>query len=165
MKYFVLIVLIFANFSLAAQQQTQCSDPKAHEFDFWIGDWTVYKNGTDTIVGHNNVILVAGCSLQENWKSSNGFSIGTSLNKYNFAKKKWQQMWVDNSGLTLQLEGDFMNGKMILENEQLTRDGKYKVRNRITWSKNIDGSVRQFWEQSYDEGNTWRINFDGLYKK
>jgi hypothetical protein len=35
--------------------------------------------------------------------------------------------------------------------------------NRITWSPNPDGSVRQHWEQSSDGGTTWATIFDGLY--
>jgi hypothetical protein len=35
--------------------------------------------------------------------------------------------------------------------------------NRITWTPNPDGTVRQHWEQSTDAGATWATIFDGLY--
>ena len=34
---------------------------------------------------------------------------------------------------------------------------------RITWSKNADGTVRQLWESSTDGGTTWTVAFDGTY--
>ena len=142
------------------QGQSPCSSPKAHEFDFWIGNWTVYQNGTDKIVGYNNIVPVAGgCGIQENWKDVTGSSIGTSLNKYAFGKGKWQQFWIDNSGMTLELEGNFADNKMILTGQSGSTTEK------ITWFKNTDGTVRQLWEQSKDKGTTWTVAFDGLYKK
>ena len=36
---------------------------------------------------------------------------------------------------------------------------------RITWTSNPDGTVRQHWEQSTDGGKTWTTAFDGLYRK
>ena len=35
---------------------------------------------------------------------------------------------------------------------------------RMTYSKNSDGSVRQFGEQSTDKGQTWKPNFDFTYR-
>ena len=53
---------------------------------------------------------------------------------------------------------------MILTSDEFTKaDGK-KYRNRITWTKNEDGTVRQLWEVLGQEGNV-SISFDGLYKK
>jgi hypothetical protein len=145
--------------------QSPCASPKAHEFDFWIGNWTVYQSGTSTIVGYNNITAVAdGCGLNESWRSANGSSIGTSLNKYSFRKGKWQQFWIDNSGLTLELEGGFENEKMIMTGITTNQNG-VPMQNKITWFKNSDGTVRQLWEQSQDEGKTWVVAFDGTYKK
>ena len=154
----ILAACCITTFSVIAQ--SPCSNPKAHEFDFWIGTWTVYKNGTDKIVGYNTINSVAGdCGLQENWKSVDGSNIGTSLNKFAFRKGKWQQFWIDNSGITLQLEGNYSDNKMIMTGESPT------ALDRITWFNNADGTVRQLWEQSKDKGTTWAIAFDGLYKK
>jgi hypothetical protein len=37
--------------------------------------------------------------------------------------------------------------------------------NRITWTPNPDGTVRQRWDQSTDSGATWTTVFDGLYAR
>lgn len=163
---FLLIALVAYALSVSAQQQTNpCSTEQAHQFDFWIGEWNVYKTGTDTIVGHNIIKPIAnGCALLENW-SGGGGSIGNSINKYNFTTKKWQQMWVDNGGTTLEITGNYQDGKMIMENEQPGGGGKGTVKNKITWTNNSDGSVRQYWQYSRDQGKTWQVAFDGMYKK
>ena len=152
-------------FTFAVQAQNNCNDARAHQFDFWIGSWTVYKNGTDTIVGHNEIKPVAGgCSLLESYRSTKSNYVGNSLNKFNFVSGKWQQFWVDNAGLTLFIEGVYNDNRLIMSNTAPSASGK-PVMNRITWFKNPNGTVRQLWEQSSDGGKTWSVAFDGMYKK
>jgi hypothetical protein len=38
-----------------------------------------------------------------------------------------------------------------------------RVTQKITWSKNQDGSIRQVWESSGDNGKSWTTAFDGKY--
>ena len=152
-------------FTFAVQAQNNCNDARAHQFDFWIGSWTVYKNGTDTIVGYNEIKPVAGgCSLLESYRSTKSNYVGNSLNKFNFVTGKWQQFWVDNAGLTLFIEGAYNDNRLIMSNTAPSASGK-PVMNRITWFKNPNGTVRQLWEQSSDGGKTWSVAFDGMYKK
>ena len=165
-----LIFFVFTMVTLSSSSrifgQSPCLTTKAHEFDFWVGNWTVYQNGTEKIVGFNNIIVVAdGCGIQENWKDVTGTNIGTSLNKYSFQKMKWQQFWIDNAGLTLELEGSFADNKMIMSGSTSPTATFPGFLSRITWFKNPDGSVRQLWEQSTDDGKKWTVSFDGLYKK
>jgi hypothetical protein len=160
-----IFTLLIATSSLTLHAQNACTHPKVHEFDFWIGSWIVYKNGTDTVAGYNDIKPVAGgCSLLESYRNANGSYTGNSLNKYNAVTGKWQQFWVDNSGMTLFIEGTYTNNKLIMENQDKNADGT-TTNNRITWFKNQDGTVRQYWEQSADKGKTWTVAFDGLYKK
>ncbi|MEZ5045642.1 MAG: hypothetical protein R2831_01475 [Chitinophagaceae bacterium] len=151
-----------SSLSSIAQIKT-CDMPQASQFDFWIGEWKVYKNGTDTLVGFNTIKKVAGCALQENWRSVQSNSIGTSLNKFNAANNLWQQFWVDNNGNTLELAGYYKDNKMILLYEP-----KANVRqnyHRITWFQINDSTVRQLWETKYNTTDEWSVAFDGLYKK
>jgi hypothetical protein len=77
---------------------------------------------------------------------------------------KWRQYWVWRNGTTLELTGEYRDGKMILSGESKDARGK-PVRNRITWYANDDGTVRQHWEQSTDRGKSWKTSFDGLYRR
>lgn len=141
---------------------TACADARSHDFDFWIGEWDVYAGGA--LAGHNSIRpLVDGCVLHESWRGAQG-GAGTSLNFYNTRTGRWQQFWVWRNGTTLELEGTYDGGRMVLEGKSVDAQGAPR-RNRITWSANEDGTVRQRWEVSTDGGAAWRTVFDGHYRK
>jgi hypothetical protein len=58
----------------------------------------------------------------------------------------------------LLLDGDVQDGAMVLEG--IDAD----ARQRITWTRDGDG-VRQLWETSMDDGETWETSFDGRYRR
>lgn len=156
--------VLFGMLSLqtATGQETPGCDPDHQgQFDFWIGEWEVRTS--QGLAGTNTVSrLLDGCILQEKWTSASG-THGTSLNFYNPSIDRWQQFWVWQNGTTLEFEGEYTDGKMILEGSSVGQDG-VAVMNRITWFDNPDGTVRQLWEQS-PEGTSWTTVFDGMYRK
>lgn len=159
-----LVILTFAAAvpAMAQQAQAKCSSEKAHEFDFWIGEWEVFAG--DNVAGTNSIQpILDGCVLQETWAGAQG-SAGSSFNFFNPQTSKWHQFWVWRNGTILDMSGDYKDGKMILEGESKNQQGQM-VMNRVTWYDNEDGTVRQHWQQSSDKGKTWTTAFDGLYKK
>ena len=149
--------------SSTAAPEGPCSDSeRAHDFDFWIGEWEVYSDGK--LAGTNSIQpILDGCVLQEMWNGSGG-SAGSSLNFYNPQLQQWQQLWVWRNGTTLLMAGGLVDGSMVLEGESVSRSGE-PLRNRFTWTENADGTVRQHWEVSKDQGESWQTAFDGLYRK
>lgn len=140
----------------AAQTATPppaCTSEQQRAFDFWIGEWEVTAKGKkkphakSSITRANN-----GCSIHERYSTQSGYT-GNSLNFYDAVNKKWHQTWIDNQGAALYLDGQFINGKMILS------DGK----NKITWRR-IGKTVNQVWEVTGDNGKTWKTIFDGIYR-
>jgi hypothetical protein len=131
-------------------------------FDFWIGEWDVHgKDGTR--VGTNSIQrAIGGCALHERYDTGRGYH-GQSFNVYDASRKVWHQTWVDSSGLLLLLEGGVRDGNMVLEGKTVAADGRV-VRQRITWTPNPDGSVRQFWESTNARGE-WTVAFDGKYTR
>jgi hypothetical protein len=172
MKYLVLMIVIYPLAAFAQQDEAEtvaapapCSAPEHRQFDFWLGDWNVTSGGKPA--GTNSIHQVhGGCALQENWKGAGegGFS-GSSFNIYDSASGNWHQTWVDSGGTLLQLDGGLVNGSMVLEGTRRARDGKGMARHRISWTPGADGSVRQLWEVSRDEGASWSAVFDGRYEK
>jgi hypothetical protein len=142
--------------------QPDCSSAEHRQFDFWVGDWTVTAGGKTA--GTNRIeSVMQGCALLEHWTSGRG-GHGTSLNFYDRRTKAWSQAWIDEGGNALQLAGTFADGKMVLASTpRKTDDGVDQQ--RITWSKNADGSVRQLWESSSDGGKSWTVAFDGTYTR
>ena len=140
-----------------------------HDFDFWIGEWSV-TTPDGQIAGNSRVEPIAGGrGLYENWEGAPGPTgqpggSGKSLNALNVAKNKWQQFWVGSGGNVLELSGGLVEGRMVLTGGHALQDGRAVI-DRITWTPNADRSVQQHWEQSFDEGKTWKTVFDGHYTK
>src|SRR5210317_854535 len=115
----ILSLALVASWGILQGQETSKLNSHSEiyqEFDFWIGEWNVYKNGTDTIVGKSHIMSInSGMGLLENYSATSSAYEGKSLNTYNKSKGKWEQYWIDNSGLVLKLAGSFQDGKMVLE--------------------------------------------------
>ena len=136
--------------------------PEHRQFDFWIGEWDVQANGQQA--GTNSVQrILDGCVLFENWTSARG-GTGKSFNFYNAATHKWQQTWVDSTGSVLELVGEYKEGTLRFSGETLQTDGS-KLLHRLTFFNLSPERVRQFWEQSTDNGKTWTVAFDGMYMR
>ena len=151
----IISVSLIVNMALAPV----CASPEYHQFDFWVGDWTVTApNGK--VVGTNTIDRPLGsCVLQEHWIGAGG-THGSSFNIYDAARKLWHQTWVDDHGTLLLLDGAYADGKMTLS-------GGTSTINRITWEQkgSKPDRVRQLWETSTDGGKTWQTSFDGLYTR
>ena len=147
-------VLASGAISLASAQNAKpaCTDAAHRQFDFWIGDWDVFTPDGKA-AGRNQIASIAGgCGIEEQWIGAGGGS-GRSLNAYDAAERRWRQFWVGGDGTVLQLAGSFAGNVMTLEN----------AGNRIRFTRNGDGTVRQVWDQSSDGGKTWKTVFDGKY--
>ena len=109
--------------------------------------------------------MANGYGLLENWtgEPATGGGNGKSLNCYNASTGHWQQFWVGSGGGVLELAGGFADGKMVLSGSHVVHG--QTLLERITWTSNAYGTVRQFWEQSRDGGKSWQTAFDGLYRK
>jgi hypothetical protein len=62
----------------------------------------------------------------------------------------------------LRLAGGLVEGSMLLEGTTPEKDDAIR-RHRIRWTPMPDGSVRQHWESSTDEGSSRATLFDGRY--
>jgi len=140
-----------------AAPQPSCTAPENSQFDFWVGKWDVFgpKGG---LAGHSLIEkLYGGCGIRENWMPVNNAG-GGSLNIYVPEEKHWEQFWIDAQGSRALFVGGWNGKAMVIQGKW----GGPLV--RISYSKNADGSVRQFGEQSTDEGKTWSTSFDLTYR-
>lgn len=159
------LVALLASFATTALAQGPpgCTAPESRQFDFWAGSWTV-TTPQGAVAGTNTIeSILDGCVLQEHWVGSKGGS-GTSLNLWDAASGSWRQVWVDASGGMLELSGKLVGKQMILSGTSKGPGGSTGL-NRITWTPRADGTVRQLWESSADNGATWTVQFDGIYTR
>lgn len=135
----------------------------AHDFDFWVGDWSC-MNPDGTLGGTNHITLdYSGRVLQEHWQGSGG-GRGTSVNIWDQVTGLWHQTWVDQSGTLLQLDGGLDDeGRMVMTGTRPRRDGQGEVLHQIMWTPAEDGSVHQVWTYSADGGATWNVAADLVY--
>lgn len=150
--------------SASAPRPAPCSAAAHRQFDFWIGHWEVF-GPAGRKAGENRIApILGGCVLQEDWSGTGNLN-GRSLNLYDRDSGRWHQSWVDSSGGRLELSGGLdERGRMVMS--QRAPDPKRPgaaLLQRITWSRNDDGSVRQLWESSGDDGASWSTIFDGRY--
>lgn len=166
---FVAALLLIAAPSFAqqpAKPPPPCMDTHHRQFDFWVGEWDV-TTPAGKPAGRSRIEARLGkCVVHEHWFGAGG-SVGESFNLYNTDTAQWEQFWVDNGGNRLYLKGGLVEGRMVLHGVQDKPNPQTGLvqRERITWTPNADGSVRQLWETSADDGKTWATSFDGLYRK
>ena len=84
--------------------------------------------------------------------------LGGSLSIYVPGEKHWEQFWIDSSGSRAVFTGGRTGSAMVIQSKW---SGPMVC---MTYDRNADGSVRQFGEQSTDEGKTWAPSFDFTYR-
>jgi hypothetical protein len=137
--------------------------PRHRSFDFWVGSWDVTAAGTTA--GESEVRLILGdCVVFENWESAAGMS-GKSFNFYDAGHDHWRQIWVDDTGGVIEFTGRIVEGEMRYSATTRDADSGQETRHKLTFIANEDGTVRQLWEQSTDDEESWQVAFDGRYTR
>ena len=115
--------------------------------------------GTNSIKKAHN-----GCLMTEDWVSASGFE-GSSVNFLDRITGEWVQVWNDTSGGQIQVRGGLTEDGMALSGtiHYVSNGNTYLFRG--LWTPLPDGRVRQFFEQSVDEGKTWSTWFEGFYSR
>lgn len=139
-------------------------DPRFGEFDFWVGAWDVHV--ADGSFAGSNVIERAqrGCVLIENWSSAGGGG-GMSVNYLDKVSGKWVQIWNDAGGSQINIRGGLTDEGMLLVGTIHYVASGQTLPFRGLWTPLPDGRVRQFFEQSADDGETWSPWFEGFYSR
>ena len=142
--------------------QAPCSAPEYRQFDFWLGTWEV-RTPNGQLAGVNRITPVfGGCAIREEYSTPSGFT-GGSLSTYDRASGQWQQVWMDSGGLALTLMGKFDDGAMTLSGVATGTNGEAREQ-RVSWSSQPGGTVRQHWTAQDDSG-AWQTVFDGSYTR
>jgi hypothetical protein len=134
------------------------------EFDFWIGEWEVHGPaggfaGTNTIERSER-----GCVLIENWINLAG-GTGMSVNYVDKITGEWVQVWNAEGGSQINIRGGMTDDGMLLAGTLHTVGTGDTIPFRGLWTLLPDGRVRQFFEQSADNGETWTTSFEGFYTR
>jgi len=139
-------------------------DDSFRAFDFWIGEWDVHVAGGQ-FAGSNRIESAeSGCMLIENWTGSTG-TTGMSVNYLDRATDEWVQVWNSESGAQIYIRGGMTDDGMLLVGHIHYVGNGTTAPFRGLWTPLPDGRVRQFFEQSNDDGETWTPWFEGFYTR
>ena len=158
-----LLLLAITHAPAIAQEVPSCTQSAYRQFDFWVGEWDVVDTRGQPAGVNRIEKTLNGCALYETWTIA-GTARGNSYSAWDAGDNRWHQTWVDNSGTVLRLSGGIVNGEMVMEGERSLMDGT-SVTERITWTPNADGTVRQLWQSSRNRGMRWTVTFDGTYRR
>lgn len=149
--------------SIRASRFPCAADERSHSFDFWVGEWTVTQNGQ--FAGTSSVQPILGhCTIFEQWESAAGTS-GKSFNYYDPGHDHWRQIWIGDSGSFIEFTGVARDGGIFFTAETINpADGSITFHKFEFTVLGHDG-VRQYWETSTDNGETWQSIWDGRYER
>jgi hypothetical protein len=142
--------------------------PPHRAFDFWVGEWLVYRTGTTVLAGHSTIRSEdSGCVITEQWRSEPnvfGGLTGRSLNLYDETIQQWRQFWMDSTGdVTLYTGHATATGMVFTAEGDRTPGQEGASTPRMTFTRNIDGTVRQVGDVSTD-GENWSARYDLTYR-
>ncbi len=139
-------------------------------YDFWVGDWEASwnENGKVKLLGQNHLTKeFSGWVIHEKFSITDGASKGFeggSWTVYDKQKQKWFQTWVDNSGAYLDFEGKLDGEKRIFERSNINKKGQSVIQ-RMVFKDITQENFTWDWENSSDNGKTWTLNWQILYKR
>jgi len=138
-----------------------CTSAGHHQFDFWVGQWDVYRPDTNKLVAKSLIeSLYDGCALRENWMPFTG-TAGGSINVYRSKTGEWRQIWIDGGNEVHEYRGRWTGKKMEFEGEAKdSADVGRKV--RMTFEPMADGSVVQTGYKWSDKG--WAVDYQFTYR-
>lgn len=142
--------------------------PEYHRLDFWLGDWRVYV-GTQ-LDGENHIVpILAGCAVQEEWLDADGHR-GMSWFYVDKPSGRLKQLWLTDQAQALggvkekSERADVPAGSVGFEGTLVAASGQ-RILDRTTLTPAADGTIRQVIELSRDEGKTWRVAYDAVYRR
>ena len=139
-------------------------EERFREFDFWVGEWDVH-DAEGTRVGENSITSAErGCVLVEKWQGASGSS-GMSINYLDRITDEWVQIWHAAGGYQIDIRGGLTDNGMRLRGTIHYIGSEQTAAFRGLWTPLPDGRVRQFFEQSNDDGATWEPWFEGFYTR
>lgn len=163
-NYFIkqAIKLSFLLIPLCAFQNISAQLSKTTQFNFWIGKWDLFSNGSK--FGESKVdTQLDNFVIQEDFVEypPDPFH-GINLTTYNDDSKKWEQTMVDNQGHHSFFAGEFKDGTAILIRNFKNKNGEDRIQ-RIRFYNISGNNFDWMFDASGDGGKTWNVFYTVHY--
>jgi len=130
-----------------------CRAPEYRQLDYSVGRFRVVAE-TGERAGELRVEpILSGCVLRGNWRGAIAGS-GEATTWYDLHSGLWHRVFVNDDGHSLRLSGRIEGTRLVLTGRNAFFDGRIGL-HRMTWEPQADGTIRQLWELSMDEGRNW----------
>lgn len=148
----------------AAPAVNVCASKEHGQFDFWVGDWEVFRDDTEAKVARSKVErLYDGCVLRENWMPFKG-TPGGSLNVYRPGAHEWRQVWTDQANELHDYHGRW-TGELMEFVGTATAPDNVARKVRMTFQPGGDGSVVQTGFNWSEKDQAWTIDYRFTYRR
>ena len=106
-----------------------------------------------------------GCVFLERWSGTGAGNaqLGTSMFFYDTGRKKWRQVWHDDSNEVNEFEGDYVNGAMRLYGWLPDPSTGATLYASNVLQDVAPGLIRHIFSTSADSGKTWAVRSDGRF--
>lgn len=132
-----------------------CRAPAYRQLDYNIGRFRVMAE-SGAAAGRLHVqSILSGCALRGRWRGAIA-GTGDVTMWYDRDAQQWHHVFVNDDGNTLRLSGRVEGTRLVLTGRNAFFDGRTGL-HRMTRDPQPDGSYRQTWEFSTDEGRTWEM--------
>jgi hypothetical protein len=149
----------------------QCQDLRHQEFDFWLGDWSVFDAVTDDFVAFTRVQkILDGCGIAEHTvffvdrfglPSSGNVLTGEGVSVMD--SRGWLMLYADNKGSSLVARGHATaHEEITLTTDEPIRNGAFV---RGLWRRNPDGTVTASVFVRSGPNDTWAQSTSFVYRK
>jgi hypothetical protein len=153
--------------SKARQNAFPCLSDTVHStFDFWVGEWDVFRTGAyNSPVGVSSITKDdGGCVIIEHFRSLVAPGSGHSINYVNTETHKWEQVYSGSGGATQKyIDGQYKDSALQFV-YTATRNGASGNGNFIFYNQGPD-QFRQYQDISFDGGKTFQVLTDLTYKR
>lgn len=141
-----------------------CDSPGHHQFDFWVGEWSVYRAGQSEPVAASVIEkLYGGCAVRENWRPAKG-TPGGSLNSYRPDTAEWRQLWLDAANELHDYRGRWTGTMIDMRGSAVDAQGVAR-KVRMTFTPVGDGSVTQTGYRWDNRADDWVLDYMFHYRR
>ena len=135
-----------------------CKPAAYRAFDFAHGHFRMAAVDGQ-LAGHLRMApMLAGCSTRGHWRGAIA-GRGAVTTWYDRFQQRWHQLYVDDDGHPLMMSGGVQDGALVFTGVNTFFDGRLGL-HRMSWSPLPGGGLRQHWELSMDNGQTWESLLD-----